>query len=196
MRVEKAYTIFGLTPYSHIDERKIKKIYRKLMIEHHPDHGGDVEKSKDINEAKTVLDGVAKALSSGVPVGGAVSNSSMQIIPFDSLSKIYGGEEWEGHERLTKDNIKNKNVFLNIEVSVVVNGHEFEFSGLDHVKSGDNYRIFCEVKANRIDTPLSLKVVAYGKEVNLEISGGNASVNLTYDHNVRLSVVIERRIVA
>ena len=47
------YKILGITPTAKKTE--IKKAYRKLVMEHHPDHGGDEEKFKQINEAYSVL---------------------------------------------------------------------------------------------------------------------------------------------
>lgn len=38
------------------DPDEIKKVFRKLSKQHHPDAGGDEEKFKQINEAKSVLD--------------------------------------------------------------------------------------------------------------------------------------------
>jgi molecular chaperone DnaJ len=47
------YEILGISKDANADE--IKKSYRKLAIEHHPDRGGDEAKFKELNEAYEVL---------------------------------------------------------------------------------------------------------------------------------------------
>jgi curved DNA-binding protein len=52
------YEILGVNKNSSPDE--IKKAYRKLAMQHHPDRGGDADKFKEINEAYDVLGDTAK----------------------------------------------------------------------------------------------------------------------------------------
>src|SRR3989338_8455421 len=47
------YSVLGVQKGSSDDE--LKKAFRKLALEHHPDRGGNAEKFKEINEAYQVL---------------------------------------------------------------------------------------------------------------------------------------------
>lgn len=47
------HAVLGVEPGVSADD--LKKQYRKLAMQHHPDRGGDEEKFKDINEAYTAL---------------------------------------------------------------------------------------------------------------------------------------------
>jgi curved DNA-binding protein CbpA len=47
------YEILGIEENSSSEE--IKKAYRKLAVQHHPDKGGDENTFKEINEAYDVL---------------------------------------------------------------------------------------------------------------------------------------------
>ena len=47
------YKILGVS--SDTDQKEVKKAYRKLAAQHHPDRGGDVEKFKEVAEAYSIL---------------------------------------------------------------------------------------------------------------------------------------------
>jgi len=55
MSLDKALEVFGLQNNVLGNVTLIKKKYRDLSLQNHPDHGGDVEKMKDINVAYAVL---------------------------------------------------------------------------------------------------------------------------------------------
>ena len=72
------YEILGVDKSASADE--IKKAYRKLALEHHPDKGGDSEKFKEANEAYETLKDPAKKQQYDQfghnPFGGAAGSSS------------------------------------------------------------------------------------------------------------------------
>ena len=47
------YKILGLADFASVEE--IKKAYRSLALQHHPDRGGSVEKMQQLNEAYDYL---------------------------------------------------------------------------------------------------------------------------------------------
>jgi len=47
------YEVLGVQ--TNADKAQIKKAYRKLAMEHHPDKGGDENKFKEVNEAYSIL---------------------------------------------------------------------------------------------------------------------------------------------
>jgi len=103
------YKILGVSRTANADE--IKKAYRKLARQHHPDAGGDEAKFKQINEAYEVLSddkkrkmydqfGTANANQvpfgggfSGNPFGGAAGGAGFASIPWqDILESMRRGE--------------------------------------------------------------------------------------------------------
>lgn len=55
MNFNMALKVFGISADEVSDKDKLKKIYRRLAMKHHPDHGGSVEKAQDVNDAYAVL---------------------------------------------------------------------------------------------------------------------------------------------
>ena len=96
------YSVLGVQKGASDDE--LKKAFRKLAMEHHPDRGGSQEKFKEINEAYQILSDPQKrqtydsygseAANQGFPGGGAGGFGGFggQGVNFDfgDLSEIFG----------------------------------------------------------------------------------------------------------
>jgi len=89
------YKILEVSEEASVDE--IKKSYRKLAMEHHPDKsGGDEEKFKEISEAYEVLSDDKKRKNYdqfGDPKGGF--NGTPHADPRDIFSKFFSGNSFD-----------------------------------------------------------------------------------------------------
>jgi molecular chaperone DnaJ len=87
------YDILGVTKDSTTEE--IKKAYRRLSKEHHPDRGGDGERFKKIAEAYTTLGDENKRNSynsrQNSPFGGGFSHDAMGDMFKDMFNQGTGG---------------------------------------------------------------------------------------------------------
>ncbi len=89
------YKTLGIKKGSSGDE--IKRAYRKLAHEHHPDKGGDPEKFKAINEAYQVLsDPRKKAQYDQFGTAGGASGFGGQGFNYEDIFRSGGGGNFGG----------------------------------------------------------------------------------------------------
>lgn len=129
------YEVLGVSKSASADE--IKKAFRKLAIEHHPDRGGDEDKFKEVNEAYEVLKDSSKrqrydqfghagvgssAASDGNPFGGFGG----QNINFDFgdlglgdiFGSFFGGQTGGRNQRQTRGNDVETSIEVTFEDAV------------------------------------------------------------------------------
>ena len=168
------YKTLGVSKNATAEE--IKKAYRKMARENHPDAGGDEEKFKDINEAYEVLsdekkrklyDQYGTASESQIPYGWGSSGGvnvnfddlfGGAISWSDILERLRGGEgafgtEWDfgdmgGFGRQTPRPTKGRDVTVNLEVT------------FDEAFKGVTKRVTVQVTGRTERTKLDVKVPA------------------------------------
>jgi molecular chaperone DnaJ len=109
------YEVLGVT--KNATEAEIKKAYRKLVVKHHPDKGGDEEKFKEIAEAYDVLSDTKK--KQGYDTYGHAGPQQGGMNMNDIFSAFGGG----GQQMVRK---KGGDIRIHIELSFedVFNGVE------------------------------------------------------------------------
>ena len=136
------YTTLGVPRTASQEE--IKKAYRKLAHQHHPDKkGGDEAKFKEVNEAYQALsdpkkrssyDNFGFAYNEGGFQGGQDFNYS-DI--FDVFSDMFGGGFGRTYER--EENTRGENLYLEVHIKKSDLGTQktIEFQALDLCKECD-----------------------------------------------------------
>lgn len=111
--MEKYYKVLELSPGASQDA--VKKAYRKLAQVHHPDHGGDQEKFKEISEAYEVLSGKRKAANRQSQEPNVEDfNAHMRDI-FERMSHDFGAGF---RPKQRKPPQSDREVGLNIQLSI------------------------------------------------------------------------------
>jgi len=116
------YKVLGVS--ENATKEEIKKAYRKLAVEYHPDRGGDEEKFKQISEAHSILADDTKRQQydhGGNPSFGGFSSFS------SIFEDIFGGPKRRARPQPSK-NTSDDEIVFNIKVS------------LDQIKKGSMQR--------------------------------------------------------
>lgn len=138
----KLYDILGINKSSSIDD--IKKAYKKLAIQYHPDKGGDPEKFKEITNAYKIL------------------SDSTQKEKYDNLGDdMYNNIEGSGFD---SDIFANMDIFNQFFGNNSFGGFNMQF-GMDHTRGKSKK---CNDYIHTID--ITNKEVYFGYEKNLNIS--------------------------
>ena len=95
------YATLGVTKTASADE--IKRAYRKLASQHHPDKGGDVKKFQEIEQAYRVLSDPAQRqqYDNPSPFGNFGPQGADGFAPFnfDSIFDIFGARFQQPHQQ-------------------------------------------------------------------------------------------------
>lgn len=133
------YQILGVSKDASSDE--IKKAYRKLAHQHHPDKGGDAQKFKEVSEAYQVLSDQQKrsqydqygrvfsAQGGPAPGGEGFNGFDFDGFDFSDLGDVFG--EMFGFGRTNKKDFKRgRDIEVDVQITLeeTLRGQEKEIS--------------------------------------------------------------------
>lgn len=198
MDISCALAIFGIADISKASDEDIRKKYRKLMKVNHPDVGGSEEKAKEIIEANNIILNALKELKKH-----QIETKSTDVTIFvglNSLVNIFNGESItvgnsDNSIKVDRSNINAFKVMVNIDISIIFNGIEYKFSKFELRNHSDNYSIVCKYPAYTFDEVVNARIMAYGKNITINIKDSNLNMNLTFDNGIRLKVMLERQLI-
>lgn len=198
MDITYAINLFGITDISKVTDDEVRKKYRRLMKINHPDVGGSEEKAKEIIEANTLILNTIKELSKH-KIESKTTDVTV-FINFGSLISIFNGEKItvgnsENAIVIDRSNINAFRVMVSIDISVIINGIEYKFNRFELRNHSDNYSISCKYPAYTFNEVVSARIIAYGKDITINIKDMNLNMNLTFDNGIKLKVMMERQLI-
>lgn len=120
------YKVLGVS--EDADKDQLKKAYRKLAAQHHPDRGGNEEKFKEVNEAYSILSDNQKRQQYHATKNGPQMNvgdlfGAFSGFGFDPIADFFGQRGQPSRQEVDK-NTSDKDIVFNLKIS------------LDNIKKG------------------------------------------------------------
>lgn len=141
------YQVLNIEPTATLDE--IKKAYREMAKQHHPDRGGDPQKFQQISNAYEILSQPDTKKSYDIKHGMFKDNSDAWE---DYFKQSFGGGFADAFNKTWDVNVKGANITVrvNIEISEVYTGttkyidlgqHKFNIKIPKGIKNGAKLRV-------------------------------------------------------
>jgi len=193
MNVVEAMRLLEIEDFRGLQVKDVKRVYRKLMREHHPDKGGEVGKAQLLNEAYMIAQDAIKKLK----VSEGKSSQAVIVIRFCDLIELYRGKEVSGVSKhgeifVDRKNIRTLNTYVEAEMRLVVGSYESRFSELNRWNIKDEYVIRGYLDCVDIGNEVDVVVKVNGREIPIRLKD-KVILALKYDHGIKLKVIIEKR---
>lgn len=195
MDLEKCLQVFELTDISLESKETLKKKYRKLMLKYHPDVCGDDNKAKDISNAYEILLETVDKIETYKALN-KVHEVRVIILPLSSLIKIYNNErvEIDGKE-ITHGEIKKNNTLVIVDVNLIHNGVQHNFTNIQPWDINDNYIVNCDINVNTLDNVEEIIINVRDKFKVFRITAQSIKIVFRLEFGINVSVVINKKIV-
>lgn len=136
------YSVLGVNKHATSDE--LKKAYRKLAMQHHPDKGGDGKKFAQINEAYDTLKDPEKRSLYDNPATNNNFQGNGFTDNFGNFNDIFGSMFGQGFAQQHRA-VKNKDIRLRVSLTLedVLRGKDFlaTYNMLNGVETSASIRI-------------------------------------------------------
>lgn len=193
MELHEALEIFGFKDGEDIDSTELKKRYRKLALKHHPDHGGDTDKFKDINEANSMLLNRLKIFEQ-IKRFKESQKVHAAIIGFKDYISLYSGNTFRLSDGyiLKKGNVKSNRIFIEIPYSIDISGYIIKSSTIVLYRIDDKYEVYVDIPDVDITQERDVKIQMLDKQMQFKMTGYTMAINLNFYDLVRVRLVLTR----
>lgn len=193
MELHEALEIFGFKDGEDIDSTELKKRYRKLALKHHPDHGGDTDKFKDINEANSMLLNRLKIFEQ-IKRFKESQKVHAAIIGLKDYISLYSGNTFKLSDGyiLKKGNVKSNRIFIEIPYSIDISGYVIKSSTIVLYRIDDKYEVYVDIPDVDITQERDVKIQMLDKQMQFKMIGYTMAINLNFYDLVRVRLVLTR----
>lgn len=193
MELHEALEIFGFKDGEDIDSTELKKRYRKLAFKYHPDHGGDADKFKDINEANSILLNRLKIFEQ-IKRFKESQKVHAAIIGLKDYISLYSGNTFRLSDGyiLKKGNVKSNRIFIEIPYSIDISGYVIKSSTIVLYRIDDKYEVYVDIPDIDVTQERDVKIQILDKQMQFKMIGYTMAINLNFYDLVRVRLVLTR----
>lgn len=193
MELHEALEIFGFKDGEDIDSTELKKRYRKLAFKYHPDHGGDTDKFKDINEANSILLNRLKIFEQ-IKRFKESQKVHAAIIGLKDYISLYSGNTFRLSDGyiLKKGNVKSNRIFIEIPYSIDISGYVIKSSTIVLYRIDDKYEVYVDIPDIDVTQERDVKIQILDKQMQFKMIGYTMAINLNFYDLVRVRLVLTR----
>lgn len=193
MELHEALEIFGFKDGEDINSIELKKRYRKLALKNHPDHGGDTDKFKDINEANSMLLNRLKIFEQ-IKRFKESQKVHAAIISLKDYISLYNGNTFKLSDGyiLKKGNVKSNRIFIEIPYSIDISGYVIKSSTIVLYRIDDKYEIYVDIPDVDITQGRDVKIQMLDKQMQFKMIGYTMAINLNFYDLVRVRLILTR----
>lgn len=193
MELHEALEIFGFKDGEDIDSTELKKRYRKLALKNHPDHGGDTDKFKDINEANSMLLNRLKIFEQ-IKRFKESQKVHAAIISLKDYISLYNGNTFKLSDGyiLKKGNVKSNRIFIEIPYCIDISGYVIKSSTIVLYRIDDKYEVYVDIPDVDVTQERDVKIQMLDKQRQFKMTGYTVAINLNFYDLVRVRLVLTR----
>jgi hypothetical protein len=206
MTYDEALKIFNITDTTEETVDSLRKKYKKLMIQYHPDnYKGDDTLAKDASVAFDLLKKVIDTVNNDIILNGRINNTVKKkknlIVSLKTLNKLYEGGSItignENHKRTVfKEDLKTFNTLIELDFNLVVNGVYYSYHDLLKYDFSREFNVNLDIIVDNLDEPTDIEV-SLDDETNTfhNIKSHKVIMILRpYNNNFKLSINLNKKI--
>lgn len=193
MDLTTAIQIFEFNDFRDITREELKKRYRKLAMKHHPDHGGDAEKFKVLNDANSLLLSQVKLFERIKKIEESQKVRSA-IISLQGFLDLFHGKTFKFSDGyiLKRGNINSNRLFIEIPFTVTIDSYTKQFSEIMLRQVSDKYEVYADIPDADLSAERDLKVQVLDKTINIKLAKSSIICSFNLEGLVEIKVIVSR----